>query len=337
MNDKSNSSRKEITKEKIISDLKNIGIKLGDTLYVALSYKSLGPVAGGPESVIDALIETIGPNGTLMMNAHIRPYHFSLIKTKNEVQIYDHKSTPTYTGIVPELFRKREGTIRSIHPVISVTAKGKQAKYLTDDHDENSNPYLPYIKLIELGGKMLFIGIGDNLVGIRHLAQQLAGLSTKVPLWYSVKYRDEKGKIKSYFCKDMFGCKTKLPELVPLIRKMGYINDVKVGNANAILAPSKEVLDAMTKILKKSPYLNLCDDVSCYWCRELERRMDLYKQIEKPNFFQKNLLFIKTIALINRLRLKNHILAGKLMIGFIRLQRFFPNQNLKPQDEQVKK
>jgi len=56
-------------------------------------------------------------------------------------------------------------------------------------------------------------------------------------------------------------------------------------------------------MLKKNPALNLCHDISCLWCRELERRLDLYARIEHPAYFQRNRLIRSALALINRFRL----------------------------------
>ena len=64
---KNNNSKILITKERIINDLKRSGVKNGDHLSVALSFNSIGYVDGGPNIFIDALLETVGADGTIMM------------------------------------------------------------------------------------------------------------------------------------------------------------------------------------------------------------------------------------------------------------------------------
>ncbi|PVX26459.1 MAG: hypothetical protein CW691_01400, partial [Candidatus Bathyarchaeum sp.] len=59
-----------------------------------------------------------------------------------------------------------------------------------------------------------------------------------------------------------------------------------------------------TEMLTENPTLTLCEDVSCIWCRELERRMNLFSRIENPKFFQKNGIAVNLTALVNRVRLK---------------------------------
>lgn len=56
-----------ILKADIKRKLKEIGIESGDNVIVHTSLKSMGYVCGGAQAVIEALIETVGENGTIMM------------------------------------------------------------------------------------------------------------------------------------------------------------------------------------------------------------------------------------------------------------------------------
>ncbi len=56
-----------LTLELLTSAFRDLGVDAGDTLLVHSSYKSLGPVEGGPQTVIDALLAALGPDGTLIM------------------------------------------------------------------------------------------------------------------------------------------------------------------------------------------------------------------------------------------------------------------------------
>jgi hypothetical protein len=202
-----------------------------------------------------------------------------------------------------------------MHPTHSVTAIGKYARYLTENHNDKSSLHMPFSRLAKVNGKILCIGIGDNLVAIRHQAQYLAGLLKNVSFGYGVKYRDVDGNIK-LFVLNGEGCVKKLPELVPILREKGIIKDGKIGMANALIGPAKETLEIMTSLLKNKPSLNLCDDITCLWCRELERRENLLKDLENPNLFQKNFLIIRIITLINWFRLR-HCMTANILMWFI--------------------
>jgi len=307
--------RIEISRQRIIDDLKKIGVEKGDHLGIGLSFKRIGHIIGGPETFIDAVLEAIGPDGTLMMNTYTEFFYLTELRLGWTDYIFDVNSTEVNTGIVPETFRKREKSIRSRHPTNSNTALGKFAQFLTEDHDENASAYLPYSKLASINGKYLAIGIGDRMVGFRHRAQYEAGLLNIVPWKRGVKYKDKNGNIKIFILKDRGGCTRKLPELVSKIRKEGLVQDGKIGMADAVLLPAKESLERMSDLLKNNPLLNLCENPLCLWCREIEKRLNLYDRIENPKYFQENKFVIFIISLINRLReLDNRLVARTKLI-----------------------
>ncbi|MBT3604439.1 MAG: hypothetical protein HN521_15385 [Candidatus Latescibacteria bacterium] len=51
----------------ILDGLKSLGIKPGDILFVHSSLRSFGNINGGTDTVIDALLETVGENGSVAM------------------------------------------------------------------------------------------------------------------------------------------------------------------------------------------------------------------------------------------------------------------------------
>jgi len=294
-----------ISKDSLIDGFRAIGVSEGDCLGLGISFKSIGCVVGGPNVFIDSLIEVIGSKGTLMIPAYTRFFRLSKIDSETAKNyVFDYKSTPAKTGLIPETLRKKPGSTRSRHPTNSIASYGKHAEYLTKGHDENSGAYQPYSRLAELNGKILCIGIGDNLVGIRHEAQNLAGLLGVVPRKDCVRFQDENGKIRLFHRRDKGGCVRKLPELTPLLREQNMLCEGKIGMADSILAPAKETLEIMINALKNNPAKYLCDEITCLWCREIERLLNLYDAIENPWFFQKRFLAKKSIALINRFRMR---------------------------------
>jgi aminoglycoside 3-N-acetyltransferase len=294
----------KIEKNKLIADFKKIGISEGDHVAVALSYKSIGLVDGGPDALIDVLLDTIGPKGTLMMNAHTNQFPISEIDPNF---IYNDNTIPL-TGIVPQKLLKRKGAIRSKHPMFSVVAIGNLAGYLTEGHDECSNPYLPFEKLAQIGGKCLFIGIEGRLVAIRHEAQRRAGLFI-VPMLTGVQYKSKEGKTR-LFVTVQPACTSKLPELVPKLEKMQILKRGKIGLASSLIGSADKIINSISMILKKDPTLNLCDSIYCIHCREIERKLDLYKNIENQKYFHKIKLLRMLINFRNKLILNsryNHI------------------------------
>lgn len=296
-------SKQVLKEEDLIKDLKEIGIREGDHVALGISFKSLGAIEGGPKAFLSALMKVLGVSGTIMIPAYTHLFHLDLINRGRVNYVFDYQATPVTTGVVAETLRTMDGAVRSRHPTNSIVAYGKMADFLTEGHDENSPAYSPYSLLARMGGKILCVGIGDKIVGLRHEAQYLAGLLSVVPFKVGVKYKDRSGEIKVFIREDKGGCVKRLPELVNDLRERGIVKAGKIGKASSVLMPVRESLYIMTKILKEHPERNLCDDISCLWCREIERRLDLFGKIEYPKYFQKSRIFIYGLALFNRIRL----------------------------------
>ena len=59
--------RKLVTPDDIRTALKDIGVQKGQVVMVHTSLSSLGYVCGGAQSIIEALMESVGDEGTIMM------------------------------------------------------------------------------------------------------------------------------------------------------------------------------------------------------------------------------------------------------------------------------
>ena len=142
------------TQAELIEQLKAIGLKPGMDLLVHSSLKRVGPVEGGADTIIDAMQDVLGPEGTLMMctvSGGVNP----------EQTVFHVDDTPSSVGVLGNVFRKRPGAIRSLHPVHSIAALGPKAEFYTAGHLEARTPWSPdspYGKLMRNGGFLLFLG-----------------------------------------------------------------------------------------------------------------------------------------------------------------------------------
>lgn len=59
--------RKLVTPDDMKTALKDLGVRKGQAIMVHTSLSSLGYVRGGAQSVIEALLESVGDEGTIMM------------------------------------------------------------------------------------------------------------------------------------------------------------------------------------------------------------------------------------------------------------------------------
>ncbi|KAF0327778.1 hypothetical protein GQ607_004987 [Colletotrichum asianum] len=174
------------TKQSLISDFKNLGIVEGETLLLHSSLSRLGWVNGGAETVISALLEVLGDEGTLVVPTYTGdntdPAEWRSPRAPRELwqtirdtmPAYDPRITRTRgVGAIPEMLRNWPGAMRSGHPQTSFAAVGPKADEITAGHaldcrlGENS----PLAKLEQLEARILLLGTGFDTCTAFHLAE----------------------------------------------------------------------------------------------------------------------------------------------------------------------
>jgi len=176
-------------KEELINQFKKIGVTQGMNLILHSSLGSLGYVVNGANDVIEALLEIIGRNGTLLMPSHsgdkTDPADWKnpsvpkkwVKKIRRHMLPFDTKATPIRNrGIIPEVFLLYPGVYRSNHPIASLAAKGKMAKRFTETHPLHQSEGInsPIGSLYKHDGYALLLGVDLSSNTSFHLAEYLA-------------------------------------------------------------------------------------------------------------------------------------------------------------------
>ena len=163
-----------ISHERLKADLAGSGLLPGDHILVHSSLSRIGWVDGGADTVIDALIQSVGAQGTVLF-----PTLTGAATDSPELPPrFDARHTPCWTGKIPETARMRAGMRRSLHPTHSVTAAGRLAEWFTSGHQYVRTPCgfgSPYDKLASIGGKILLIGVTQQSNTSFHHAEEIAG------------------------------------------------------------------------------------------------------------------------------------------------------------------
>ena len=158
------------TQVRVAADLAALGLPRGAAVLVHSSLKSLGPLPGGAEAVIRGFLDALGPDGTLLFPA------LSYAHCDAAHPLFDVLRTPSNVGALPEYFRRRSGTLRSVNPTHSVCGIGAQAARLLKDHLLDNTPagaHSPYRLLREVDGFVLFLGCGLEPNTSMHAVEEL--------------------------------------------------------------------------------------------------------------------------------------------------------------------
>jgi aminoglycoside 3-N-acetyltransferase len=147
--------------------LRGLGIMPGQTITVHSSFKGLRYFKGTPMDALQAILDVVGPEGTVVMPTFSfdgRSYDYLRGRPS-----FDMRRTPAKTGIICELLRRHGDSIRSLHPTHSVAAIGPLARQITADHENSRTPFdehSPWRHLMDLNAWMVFVGIGDRLLPV---------------------------------------------------------------------------------------------------------------------------------------------------------------------------
>jgi aminoglycoside 3-N-acetyltransferase len=178
-----------VTVDRLVDDLRTLGLSAGDAVVVHSSLSSLGWVAGGAPTVVDALLDVVTDEGTLAMPTHStqlsdpEPWQLPPVPESWHDDVregsapYRPAVTPTRgMGAVAEWFRNYPGVRRSRHPCVSFAARGADAEYVTETHayDYPLGEDSPLARLYELDAAVLLLGTGHDTNTSLHLAEHRA-------------------------------------------------------------------------------------------------------------------------------------------------------------------
>lgn len=164
------------TKQDLLNDLKELGINPKGTLLVHSSMKSIGRVEGGADTVLDAFSEYM-QEGLLVLPTH----------TWGTIDMatlrFDVNETKGCVGILPELFRKRPGVIRSWHPSHSVAALGMEAAEFVAGNELCDTPCArtsPWGKLLDRDAQIMLLGVDLRRNTFIHGVEEWANIPGRI-------------------------------------------------------------------------------------------------------------------------------------------------------------
>lgn len=156
-------------KAELVNELKKIGLQVGMEIEVHSSLSSFGYVEGGAETVIEALMECVGKNGSIFMPAlRLSPAMELTEEDRNmgitvKIKVLQENAQKTDMGIIADTFRQRDDVITG-KGIIRTSGWGKHA-------EQAAIGGLDYV--IHNGGKALLLGVDIYKLTAMHYMEDI--------------------------------------------------------------------------------------------------------------------------------------------------------------------
>ncbi len=273
-----NSKTGNYSKQQLKEQLESMGLKGDETILIHSSMKAIGAVDGGADTVLDAWMEYF-KNGLLLLPTHT----WKTVNADNPV--YNPYTTPSCVGLLTNMFMKRDGVIRSLHPTHSMSGYGKNAAEYLAGEEYNNTPCTPggcYDRLKEVGGKVLLVGVGHERNTYIHSVEEVLNVPNRLsdmPMELVIELQEESndsGKLPPYnrddgwkkhtdnkLCRKVYVRKhynaqqphisEDFVKLNQIFLDSGVVRKVKFGYADSLLCDAKGMFNIVRQVIAPDP------------------------------------------------------------------------------------
>lgn len=273
-----NSKIGNYNKQQLKDQLESMGLKGDETILIHSSMKAIGAVDGGADTVLDAWMEYF-KDGLLLLPTHT----WKTVNADNPV--YNPYTTPSCVGLLTNMFMKRDGVIRSLHPTHSMSGYGKNAAEYLAGEEYNNTPCTPggcYDRLKEVGGKVLLVGVGHERNTYIHSVEEVLNVPNRLsdmPMELVIELQEESnnsGKLPPYnrddgwkkhtdnkLCRKVYVRKhynaqqphisEDFVKLNQIFLDSGVVRKVKFGDADSLLCDAKGMFNIVRQVIAPDP------------------------------------------------------------------------------------
>lgn len=237
----------------------SLGIGAGDSVLLHSRFSRDSGFTGGPEDIINGLLEVLGPEGHLLMMS--MAYGGSSEAYCADNPMFDVSRTPSAVGLLSELFRRRQGVLRSLNPLHPVLAHGPLAAWLVADHEQCTHSCgkgSPFERFLKLETKILFLDASYSALTFMHYVEDHFRSRLPVELYASepviVRARDATGRelqLRQYCFSGAARERRHFAPIEQTLRADGRMRDLRVGNSRLLTVPARAVFDCAATLVEQ--------------------------------------------------------------------------------------
>ena len=238
-----------VTSDELIQGFRDVGLKSGDVVLAHSAMRTFGTIDGGADAVIDALLEVIGPRGTLVVPT------FTFAHEAEDDPVIDPASDRSEMGIITESARKRPNALRSTAFRHSFAAIGRRAEVITE-----IDPSLPVFDfrssfgvMLGLNSQVLLLGVTYTSCTSHHFAEMVCEVPNRHTIPRRVKVRRADGSVIEQDITDYqpkseggsyYGSRgPDFNRLGKMLEDRGGVSKTFIGNAAIRRFPMRELID----------------------------------------------------------------------------------------------
>jgi aspartate racemase len=237
--------------------LREIGLAEADTVYMHSAFNAFNGFSGGPQQIIDCILNVIGESGNLLMVS--MAYNGSTEDYLKAVKTFDVIKTESFMGIITEIFRRKKDVVRSLNPAHPILAFGPDAKWIISDHDKtmySCGKGSPFEKILELNAKAFFFDVPFRTTTFFHYLEDKFKYCSPVQLYDDKPLEstviDSKGKeitVKTYVFSKAARENRNVYILERELKKRKLSNSDRIGNTKLIVANLTDVVSCAQKLV----------------------------------------------------------------------------------------
>lgn len=246
--------------DQLVHRLRKAGITESDTLLVHANFSQHSGFQGAPIDMVNALARVVEPRGNLLMVSI--PFRGSGYDHLQKGKPFDVRKAISMMGLVTEMFRRRSGTLRSLHPTHPVLASGSEAEWLVADHEKCVFPCgvgSPFDKFRKRDGKILFFDVSFGAITFFHHVEDLLKERLPFPVYHErlfsapvVDAQGQQRQVETYtFNPDVA---RKAEKLERKMEQEGSLVTGRIGNSRFILVEADDVVSAFTALVADCDY-----------------------------------------------------------------------------------
>jgi aminoglycoside 3-N-acetyltransferase len=235
-----------------------LGLAPGSVIYCHSFLPSLGKIKGGPGLVVQTILETLGPKGTLV----VPTFTYSYFKD----QVYDVESSPSTVGALGDLVRTWPGAVRNLEPNFSMAAVGARAQELVNrDIRHFVGPGSVYDKLMQADMRVLLLGVDFTALALFMHLEKLHQISYRYDKEFKGRTRHQGEEFEDtalHFVRDLdLNPITHRSRIGAVIDQQPDCQQVSFAYGQHRLVPATTVARVVSECLAKDPYFLIKDPV----------------------------------------------------------------------------